>query len=74
MAAGSYSRQGGVPFCPFITGVLLGVVYTSTKAVLQAVAQQICRANGRFELFSSLLTPRTFELRGQQTAESSGYK
>jgi hypothetical protein len=50
------------------------VVYTSTKAVLQAVAQQIRTINGRFELFSSLLTPGTFELGRQQTAESSGYK
>ena len=39
-----------------IREVALGVVYTSTKAVAQAVAQQIWTINGRFELFSSLLT------------------
>jgi hypothetical protein len=42
-----------------VTGAVsekIGVVYTSTKAVAQAVAQQIWTINGRFELFSSLLT------------------
>jgi hypothetical protein len=65
------SRAGAIAYSTLLNCAT--PLYTSTKAV-QPVAQQIRRANGRFELFSSLLTPRTFELRGQQTAESSGYK